>query len=133
MSQVGGPVSDSRLQIHASFADLAEHIASYFSDDAGHWRPTFVHTWDEVTEVRFLWAGNDPADFGGDLLEALKAVLTVPFKTTGAHAVAIAWSENGSAAAVVTFEERVEDGWPGIKYELRFRDSSESFPGWFAL
>jgi len=121
-------------RVHTSVQEVAVTIAEYFSDDAASWRPVHVHSWDSVTSIRFRWFAERPPDFGAGLFDVLKVILADSFRSLSTtRAVPIVWSVDDDATAEVTFVERQQEGQDGLAYELRFRDSTDLFPGWFAL
>jgi hypothetical protein len=113
----------------------AERIADYFSRDAATWRPRYIHL--PATRpvfVAFRFAQPAP-DYAPLLLDSLHRA-TTPTRTEAAHEHAMPISSPPAGRqpdATVTFTAEERDGSTGVAYELSFRHSYESFPGWFAL
>jgi hypothetical protein len=115
-------------------AGIADHIASYFSMDAAHWRAHIASSATSAIPVQWL-AGTATTDLN-DLIAALRIRTIAPYRSTDrtdALPIVTARPDN-PAVAIVTFwpEDRTEYG-PGVRYELRFVASGEVWPGWFSL
>ncbi|MEW6747814.1 MAG: hypothetical protein AB1486_34255 [Planctomycetota bacterium] len=118
------------------YADVADNIIDYFSEDAlycwpGHPQAGTGAPW----RVHFKFADENRL-YTRFLRDRLEAVLKVPYsyhEEGKAGAPLLLVPEDKDADAVVFFAEDIRDGDRGLAYELTFRMHDQVFHGWFSL
>src|SRR5687767_11500567 len=115
-------------------AELANHIAEYFSEDAAFWSGAMKAQ--SKGPVLVQWVAGEKGSIVPQIVDALRTRTLASFRSTNRpDAVAIvAVRPEERPDAIVTFwsDVRPDDG-PGLRYELSLDASGTVWPGWFRV